>query len=1682
MTVALNTPPDAGSDGSITLCSSDAPASLFAQLGGTPDAGGTWSGPSAVSAGMIDPASMSAGVYTYTVAGVAPCPDESATVTVTINAPPDPGTVGAIALCATSPPTSLFAVLGGSPDAGGTWSGPSSLNGALFDPTSMNAGTYTYTVNGVTPCPAASADVMVNVVSNPDPGVPGSITLCTSANVVDLFEQLGGSPDPGGTWTGPSAIVGGQFDPGTMAAGVYTYTINVPPPCVSVSSTVAVNLVQPPDAGTDGSLTLCISSPTTSLLSSLGGSPDAGGTWSGPSPVVGGSFNPASMAAGTYTYTVVGTAPCPASSADVLVNVVATPNAGSPGNITVCASDAVFDLFGHLGGTPDAGGAWAGPSAVVSGQFDPATMNAGVYTYTINVPPPCVNVSSTVTVAVVQPPNAGSDGSLTLCISSPATALLPSLGGSPDAGGNWSGPSPVGGGSFDPASMTAGTYTYTVAGTPPCPASSADVLVNVVATPDAGSPGNITVCASDAAFDLFGQLGGTPDAGGAWAGPSAVVSGQFDPATMNAGVYTYTINVPPPCMNVSSTVTVAVVQPPNAGSDGSLTLCISSPTTALLPSLGGSPDATGTWSGPSPVVGGSFNPASMLAGTYTYTVVGTTPCPASIADVVVDVVDAPNAGLPGSSDLCATNDAIVLFDQLGGTPDAGGTWSGPSTVSSGVFDPATMTAGVYTYTINVPPPCTNASSTVTINVAQPPNAGGDGGTTLCATSTSFDLITALSGSPDAGGVWSGPSPVIGGSFDPASMTVGLYTYTVIGAAPCPSASAGVEVNVVDEPDPGGPGFVTICATDDAVDLFTWIEGTPDAGGVWSGPSSLTDGSFDPAVHTAGIYTYTLTVPPPCTSASTTVTVDVVQPPDAGADGAIVLCATGAPIDLSDVLGGSPDAGGTWTNSGGGPAPGTFDPTSDIAGTFNYTVAGQYPCPNDISTVTISITDEPFAGNDAILNLCISGDPVNVFPSLGGADPGGSWTGPGNSAFDGTFTPGTSTPGDYVYQVTGTPPCPSASATVTVTQLTDPDAGVDGAVTLCSSNAPVSLFDQLGGSPDPGGVWLNSELTPIAGTFDPSAQPSDVLYYILSVPPPCVSDTSRVVMTVVTAVDAGEDATVASCSSGADIDLFATLGGNPDGGGNWMGPQGTTDGIFSPGTDPAGTYTYSVLATSPCPNMSATITVTIEAPPNAGLNGSASLCPEAAPINLFTLLGGSPDPGGTWTDPGGQSNSGTFDPGSDPAGTYTYTVLGEMCPDDVATASLTIYLVPTPNAGPDAISCDLTYDLNATGSWSSGSWSVPAGVTMEDVNSPSTMVSAPAGGNYTFSWNIVTAEGCTGSDSITVLFTAPMEGISTTTDAICHNACDGTASVAASGGNGGYTYYWSSAVAGDTAVATGLCAGSYSVAIADTNACAVSIPVAIGQPEPLTIDGVFTTPETCPGSCDGVLVVNDAAGVTFTIAGSAQSTPVFSGLCPGAYVVTMSDANGCTAQSAGLITSPPVVIPSFTYSPDTIFTNNTEVHFLNLSSSNAVTFSWTFGEEGGSPVEHPVYTFPGGLGGLYDICLTATDANGCSNTACTPLPIYDLLTVHVPNAFTPNGDGFNDDFLPIFNLPQVKDYQFFVFNRWGELIFNTNQPGKPWDGSYGGVVSQVDVYVWKLSCKDALSGDLIERIGHVSIVR
>ncbi|MBL7981079.1 MAG: gliding motility-associated C-terminal domain-containing protein [Flavobacteriales bacterium] len=1767
VTVTINTPPDPGTPGAITLCSSDAPASLFAQLGGTPDAGGTWSGPSPVSGGIIDPATMNAGVYTYTVNGVAPCPSESATVTVTINTPPVPGTPSAITLCSSDASASLIAQLGGTPDVGGTWSGPSPVVGGMIDPATMNAGVYTYTVNGVAPCPSETATVTVTINTPPDPGTPGAITLCSSDAPASLFAQLGGTPDSGGTWSGPSSVVGGMIDPATMSAGIYTYTVAGLAPCMSASSTVSITINTPSNAGNNGSLTLCTTSTATSLFDQLGGSPQAGGTWSGPSTVTGGMIDPATMNAGNYiymvagtapcpdvaatvaiainsmpnagidggltlcssspattlisglngtpdsggnwtapgggasngtftpgvsvtgiyTYTVNGIAPCPAVSATVDVNVVTNPNAGLPGSVTLCATDAATLLFAQLGGTPDAGGVWSGPSAVVGGLYDPATMNPGVYTYTIAVPPPCVNASSTVTITEIAPPNAGTDGALTMCISSPATSLFAQLVGGAQAGGTWSGPSPVVGGMFNPATMTAGVYTYTVSGTAPCPADQAQVTVSVVAAPNAGTPGNATLCATDNVLNLFAQLGGTPDAGGAWSGPSAVVGGLYDPATMNPGVYTYTITVPPPCVNASSTVTITEIAPPNAGNDGALTLCISSPATSLFAQLGGGAQAGGTWSGPSPVVGGMFNPATMTAGVYTYTVSGNAPCPADQAQVTVSVVAAPNAGTPGNATLCATDNVLNLFAQLGGTPDAGGAWSGPSAVVGGLYDPATMNPGVYTYTITVPPPCVNASSTVTITEIAPPNAGTDGAITLCISSPATSLFAQLGGGAQAGGTWSGPSPVVGGMFDPANMTAGVYTYTVNGTSPCPNDQSIVTVTVVSEPDPGGPGFLTICATDAPDDLFSYIEGTPDQGGQWTTPSgTTTSGVFDPATMASGVYTYTINVPPPCVSVSSTVTVDVITAPNAGLDGAAMLCLTGAPLDLFTTLGGSPDAGGTWTTSSGLPFSSTFDPAVHSPGVYNYTVNGIAPCPADVASVTIAVTQLPYAGNDAILNLCVVGDAVDLFGALGDADIGGTWSGPGGASA-GVFTPGNSIAGNYTYTVAGSPPCPSASATVTVNVLSNADAGGDGGTTLCGSDDPLSLFDLLQGSPDAGGTWFAPGGSTMNGIFNPANSAPGVYTYILYVPAPCQNDTAQVVMSVVAPVSAGTNGNATLCSNDSPVALFNLLNGAPDLGGSWTAPNGgPSEGSFDPGVDMTGGYVYTVYAIAPCTDQSATIALGVNPLPDAGTNGSATLCPEAAPISLFALLGGSPMPGGTWTGPNGQPSNGIFDPASSPQGAYTYTVTGlAPCPNAIASSTATVYLIAPPNAGPDAVSCTLEFTLNATGNWASGTWSAAAGITFGDSNSPTSTVTATSGGAYTFTWSVTSNDGCATQDQVTITFTDAIVPVVATTDAICNSACDGTASVQATGGNGTYSYAWSNGIAGNTQTASSICAGSYTVTVLDVNNCSAAAPFTIGEPVALVIDAITAVNETCPGSCDGTITISDPQGAQYSINGgsSYQAGASFASLCPGQYAIVMMDGNGCTASGIATITSPAPVTAFFTVSPDSLIASDPEAQFNNLSSPNATAYSWDFAGLGSSTATSPTYSFPGVLGGIYTVCLTATDANGCPDTYCAPVQVFDALLVHVANVFTPNHDGINEGFAPVFNMDwAVSDYEFLIFNRWGELLYETHVVDEKWNGIHGGGTVETEVFVWKLRCRDKLTRKWIERIGHVTVLK
>ncbi|MBK8340482.1 MAG: T9SS type A sorting domain-containing protein [Flavobacteriales bacterium] len=279
--------------------------------------------------------------------------------------------------------------------------------------------------------------------------------------------------------------------------------------------------------------------------------------------------------------------------------------------------------------------------------------------------------------------------------------------------------------------------------------------------------------------------------------PAGFTSSSQSPsgvAVSQTRVYNLTATAGSGCTATASTASVTAVPPPNAGTNGSLSVCATSTTASLLTALGGSPDATGSWSGPSTVIGNNYNATTMTPGVYTYTVTPTSPCVGNAtATVTVTEQAAPNAGTNGSLSVCATSTTASLLTALGGSPDATGSWSGPSTVIGNNYDATTMTPGVYTYTVTPTSPCVgNATATVTVTEQAVPNAGTNGSLTICSNDPSAALVASLGGTPDGGGAWTGPSAGIGGSYDPATMAPGVYTYTV-SAAPCADASATVTV-------------------------------------------------------------------------------------------------------------------------------------------------------------------------------------------------------------------------------------------------------------------------------------------------------------------------------------------------------------------------------------------------------------------------------------------------------------------------------------------------------------------------------------------------------------------------------------------------------------------------------------------------------------------------------------------------------------------------------------------------------------------------------------------------------------------------------------------------------------------------------------------------------------------------
>jgi len=1062
----------------------------------------------------------------------------------------------------------------------------------------------------------------------------------------------------------------------------------------------------------------------------------------------------------------------------------------------------------------------------------------------------------------------------------------------------------------------------------------------------------------------------------------------------------------------------------DAGSDAALTTCSSGGVSDLFNTLGGTPDAGGVWTAPDgSVVSGILNPTTDDAGAYTYTVTSLAPPCSAQAQVIVTISDQPNAGGPGNLTLCSSNPPANLFSVIEGSPDPGGVWTAPDgSAHTGIFDPATDVPGIYSYTVVAVAPCIPAVVAVTVSVVQSPNAGINASMQTCTSASSFSLFTQLNGVPNVGGVWTGPNGApISGIYNPAMDPAGVYTYTVNGVAPCPNSSATVTVQNAPQPNAGTDGpLTTLCSAAPPVDLYFLLGGTPDLGGSWTAPDGgPTSGVLNPSTAQPGTYSYLLLAAAPCVSDQATVQIAIVDQPDVGVDGAITLCTASDPLDLFDALGGSPDAGGAWTDPAGSASLGILDPAVDMGGTFTYTIAAMAPCMTSSSAVEVDVVEQPNAGNDGAINACSSEATVDLFPFLGdNAQTGGIWTDPNGNPTGANVVPLQAAIGTYTYTVAAPAPCTNSSAQVVLSVLQAIDPGVDAMLTACSTDGSIDLFPLLGGTAATGGTWVEPTGGPSNGIIDPSDVFDGYYGYVFGADGPCPSVSSGVDVFIQDALSAGIDGAVPLCSEGSDLfPLISAITGAPASGGTWTGPDGQNQtGTFNAGSDAAGTYTYTIAAVGVCPAITSSVAMSIIPAAQAGLGGLIDICAGSDPIDPSEWLSGSWDPNGTWTGPNGAIVD-PVDPSNAASGAYQYTVQGTApCPNAQAMIDLVIDPMPNPgsisalglcaNAEPVAL-----FPLLGGSPDSGGSWSGPS--QFQGPFDPTYHLP----GIYVYSVDGVGA--CTDMQAqATVELTVhplPQPSLTTNVDQGCAPL---TVQLSAGTFNEPATVQWSFGDGGSGFAGT-------------------------------TTNHLYTL------------------GGTFTV------------------TALVTDAEGCTASAtfgqAITVSNGPVV--DFGVSPIRVSIDDPVIGLVHQPLAD-VDHDWTMDGESWDVMAGRGITLPNATVGTHTICLVGTDSLGCEQATCREIIVDDVLTVFVPNAFTPDGNAINETFFPSVIGLDEDAYLFTIHDRWGNEVFLSTTPKEGWNGSMrnSGEILPQDVYVWRLWVKEGFSTERREHFGTVTLLK
>ncbi|HMQ75389.1 MAG TPA: choice-of-anchor L domain-containing protein [Flavobacteriales bacterium] len=1590
----------------------------------------SWSGPNGFSATTADLSGLAAGAYTVLVTDANGCSIQRTysvmqpglfTITAILS-----DLNGSGVSCAGATDGSIaLSVSGATAPYTFAWSGPNGFTSTDEDLTNLAAGSYTVTVTDANGCSTAeawtlSAPATINVVVIA-PKHNGSEISCVggSDGAIDAT-VFGGTAPFSYAWSGPNGYTSGSDDISGLTAGTYTLTVTDANGCTdmatvvleepaAITSTLALSQTASGDAvschgANDGSIDLSLS----------GGSAPLSVSWSGPNGFTATGSDLSNLMAGTYTATVVDANGCVANASATLTEPDALVLTGTPGSTLggtaiSCAggSDGSIDLDINGG----AGGAtfqWTGPNAFVATAEDPSGLSAGTYTVSVLDANGCTASASFLldepaaltTTQQVQDAlcQGNADGSIDL---TPAGGIAPMTF-------SWSGPNGFSASSEDIANVHAGVYVATITDANGCtltqPVNVQEPGMFVVSSLMSGYPGGYQVScagASNGSLDI-GVTGGTPGYQYSWTGPNGYASNDEDIMGVPAGNYFVIITDVNGCSHLEQYSLVAPA-PLNVGllasvwPGGANTSCDGATTGSIDATIaGGLAPYTVSWSGPNGFSASMQDPTGLAAGTYAIQVTDIAGCTAQenvtlTAPAPVDgsITTSVFGGGTGVSCDGASDGSLDLSAQ-GGTAPYSVIWSGPNGFMSNDEDPSGLGAGDYTATITDMNGCTG-TITATLTAPAPITLDlqaalfGGGYTLPCAGSEEGSITATVTGGLGTlHYAWTGPggftasTPIINGS------AAGTYTVIVSDDAGC-SVTQALALSAPPAFDgdlvlsDAGNGYQVGCgAANGSIDL-TITGGLAPYQIDWTGPNGFTAATEDLNALAAGTYVATLVDANGCIATEQAV-LTAPQPLQAALSNSGTVCDGGSDgtIDL-EVSGGVLPYTYTWTGPGGFSAS-SEDLSGLVGGTYSVTVLDAGSCSGSWSTtMTASAPIElsTYVSLTGTTNIACTGDSSGVIAVLA---TGGS--GPLDLLWSG--------PNGFTA------------------------SGADTLTALVAGTYMLSVTDANGCQRDTS-FTLTEPAQPIDGSLTAQAFPSG---------------------------------TNISCLGGSDGSIDLTIsGGSGPYTFDWRGPDSTNYSSEDLNGVIAGDYEVVITDANQCATL---LTITLTEPDSAlaavldistynGFNTSCDGVGDA--VLVATVTGGNGGAQLNWSGPNGFASTADSLTGL-AAGSYTLTVTDMngcvSLQDVVITAPDPVDPQPVAFTYPSGsnTSCAGVNDglLIALAGGGAGGytylWTGPG-----SFSSNADSIAGLGAGTYCLT--VTDANGCSAQACTDLIAASAIDATFTATAAGCGQA-NGAVDVSVTGGGAPYTFAW--AHGSSTEDIAGLTAGTYEVSITDLNGCIATLPVQVEGGPALSAEAVVTNASCLAGATGSIdLSVTSGTMPYSFLWNTGSGSEDMSGLAAGTYTVTVSDAAGCTWNSAFTVNDGAtltldslVVTYSNGYNLSGHQSNDGSITITPDGGTAPYSFAWSNGADGA--------TVQGLAAGTYTV--TITDANGCSITVSFTLD--QPMDVVMPTGYTPNGDGSNDSFV-VQGLEAYPDNRIIIYNRWGNVVYDRVRYTNDWSG-------------------------------------